>query len=170
MPLLLIPFALQVSPPETLRVPRFARSLRASRSMCPCLIRQQLAVLTPLLRAHAQGFTPVPACWESLPRALLSTRWLFHGNLKFPICAPGLRRGYGLIRSQQKLIVYACFLSHISNSFSLESLVHWLLQSCKDKFLQALQYKPLSHLSGTSKLIWFSYGRYLHQYSIECFR
>ncbi|BAZ24378.1 hypothetical protein NIES4073_52730 [Kalymmatonema gypsitolerans NIES-4073] len=173
MPLLLIPFALRVSPPETLRVPCKARSLRASHSLCPCLIREQLAALTPLLRAHGEGFTPVPACWETvrlsahgeaLLRALFSTRWLFHRNLKFPICAPGLTRGYGLIRSQQKLIVYPCFLSHISNSFSLESLAHWLIQSCKDKFLQALQYKPLSHLSGTSKLIWFSYGRYLHQY------
>lgn len=139
-----------------------SQELTLTRSLCPCLIREQLAVLTPLLRAHGEGFMPVPGCWD-LPRVLLD-RWLFHGNLKFPICAPRLTRGYGLIRSQQKLIVYPCFLSHISNSFSLESLAHWLLQSCKDKFLQALQYKPLSHLSGTSKLIWFSYGRCLHQY------
>jgi len=149
-------------------VPLKARSLRANTFGVP-VPNSGGAALTPLLRAYGEGLTPVPACWETLPRALFGTRWL-HGNLKFPISAPGLRRGYGLIRSQQKLIVYPCFLSHISNSFSLESVAHWLIQLCKDKFLHADEYKRLSHVSGTSKLIWFSYGRYLHQYWIECFR
>ncbi|BAY46735.1 hypothetical protein SAMD00079811_43480 [Scytonema sp. HK-05] len=161
MPLLLIPFALCLRHAKGERVSPPPDPTRASQSeeftlhtFSVPVPDSREAALTPLLRAYGQGLTPVPACWQTVPRALLGRRWLLDRNLKFPISAPGLRRGYGLIRSQQKLIVYPCFLSYISNSFSLESLAHWLIQLCKDKFLQALQYNPLSHLSGTSKLIW----------------